>query len=1151
MMKIKFDALDRVRVPSMVLCNPNGSELNSIDGNIYNCEFTLRFNTMSEMSFTVPSTYNDGSINIWYNLVKYKRLIKVENIGVFQIQEVTQGIEGTKKVKNVTAFSLESDLNYKKVALLSGIYKFYNPLNQKDPNTLIGNLMSMPQMRGWKIGTVSSDLWEKTRSYEVSDQTVYNFLMVTIEEALECIVDFDTFNKTISFISVEEVVKETDIFFSYENLITNLEVSEMGDELVTAMSCYGGGELTIRGVNPLGSVVIYNFDYFIREEGEWLSDTLRNKIIAWQALQDSKQAEFGSLLTQYRKANSELITLNGELTDLNSQYTAIEGLLKIEYEAGGNTAPYAVQLEAKQSEIDTKKSEVNTKQSQVNSIQTSISTIQNLVKMESNFTEAELEELACYTNESTYTNDNFIQTSVMTAVEIQDMQQELYDYSKKVLAKISQPRYSFEMDAANFLFLKEFQPFTNQLELGCQVTVDMENGLFSYPVLLELTFSYDDPTNFSMTFGNRLRLDKNEYRFSELFGDTVNTSTTVSIKEGNWSEFNNNYQDDVSSFIKNELVAAEKNIVNATNQEIKIGAHGLIGQKLLDNGDYSGKKVWLMNNQIVFTKDNFRTIEAMFGELTNGAYGVVGDIIVGNILAGNNLSISNENNTFRVDKNGVFIKDANIIMSTGDSLEESLNKIDDNLANAIESLEEKIQEGERTIWYQPTMPTEAKSGDIWYDTSNNRVAWLARKGGTAKQVGNGLKVGTFKVSESAIVWEPLQDENIIDALDKAQNAQTTADGKIKTYYSATMPTDGSFGDLWFDTDDKNKPYRHNGTTFIVVQDGAIADAQNAANEANNKINNVLGSDGLIDAEKMTGQILGAKNNIYCLDSSRNKALIVNDIGILIANSKLSSGDWDWRTAISADGIIADQIQSGGIISGVTFRSIGTNSNMELSSGEIKFTDANNRSGYYNSNSVSLFKDNNYVTLEAYNSNSIGSGSMLYSTTGNLILGNAAIGSGILISQDGSIYLQPSNGVWVEGDFGVTGEKPAIVPTQHYGVRTLYCEEADKSYFLTNGNAETENCECVIDLDPMFMETIELNSEYPYIIHVTPYSEATVWVEEINDHSFKIRSSKDTKFSYSLRAIRVSFGNKYLEEKVNVLSKKKLKQIQEKAIERMK
>ena len=57
-------------------------------------------------------------------------------------------------------------------------------------------------------------------------------------------------------------------------------------------------------------------------------------------------------------------------------------------------------------------------------------------------------------------------------------------------------------------------------------------------------------------------------------------------------------------------------------------------------------------------------------------------------------------------------------------------------------------------------------------------------------------------------------------------------GKNKTWYQTTAPTAGMLeGDLWVDTDDKNKMYRYTSGAWVSVQDGTIADAQADADAA--------------------------------------------------------------------------------------------------------------------------------------------------------------------------------------------------------------------------------------------------------------------------------------------------------------------------------
>lgn len=59
--------------------------------------------------------------------------------------------------------------------------------------------------------------------------------------------------------------------------------------------------------------------------------------------------------------------------------------------------------------------------------------------------------------------------------------------------------------------------------------------------------------------------------------------------------------------------------------------------------------------------------------------------------------------------------------------------------------------------------------------------------------------------------------NAATALNNANNAQTSADGKAKVYYQTSQPTGGTYnaGDLWYDTDDNYKLYVRSGGTWTA------------------------------------------------------------------------------------------------------------------------------------------------------------------------------------------------------------------------------------------------------------------------------------------------------------------------------------------------
>ncbi len=67
-------------------------------------------------------------------------------------------------------------------------------------------------------------------------------------------------------------------------------------------------------------------------------------------------------------------------------------------------------------------------------------------------------------------------------------------------------------------------------------------------------------------------------------------------------------------------------------------------------------------------------------------------------------------------------------------------------------------------------------------------------------------------------WGSVQDSGIQSALTAASNAQTTADGKIVTFAQTSAPTATDVGDLWIDTDDNNKLYRWSGSAWVAYTD---------------------------------------------------------------------------------------------------------------------------------------------------------------------------------------------------------------------------------------------------------------------------------------------------------------------------------------------
>jgi len=657
-----FDYYNQYEKPTITLCNPNKEELYAL-GNIHDTSLNLKYNALSEFKFTAPRVVND-QIMPYYDYLLYKRLVSVGNFGYFMITGVEQDNDGITDYKNITCQSLETEFVFKKISFFKGTYKFYDPISPA--STLLGTLLTYAP--DWSIGNIDATLWNIYRTFDISDTNIYALLMNDIEQAFQCVFTFDTITKKISAYSTQAATTNTDIFMSHDNLMEKISVQHVTEELVTALSVFGGGNLGIRPVNPLGTDTIYNFDYY--KNTDWMSASLINAIDAWEANVVANQPTYANLLTSLMANNAILITQQSELAEIQSQLDADLEVQRARIQAGLSISAVNALIKAHRNEITAKNAQIAATQAVSDGIDAQLTVINTALSFDVNFTDAQQIELSNFIIGQTYQNENFIMTDIMSLVDIQQMEQALYDQAMVVLTKVSQPRYTFSVESVNFVFLKEFQTFINQLVLGAVITIEMRENLFVYPVLLEMDLSFDDPTQFKLSFGNRLRLDNSSFIFSDLFSETVQSGIDTKFNSIQWSNFDTNYRDQVSDFINNALDATKNAVINGDNQEMIMDQHGLRGRLIVDPvaKTYDPKQIWILNNVIAFTKDNWDTVSLALGEVQTPdhgtAYGLVADVIVGHLLAGNQLLITNENNSFILDGNGATLYNAKLTLTT-------------------------------------------------------------------------------------------------------------------------------------------------------------------------------------------------------------------------------------------------------------------------------------------------------------------------------------------------------------------------------------------------------------------------------------------------------------------------------------------------------
>lgn len=657
-MWMEFDYFNRPRKHSVILCNPNGDELFSL-AQITEGRVNLMINSVSEFTFSIPK-YKNKKIIPYYDLVQTKRLVKIENIGTFIITNVEIDNDGAQETKNVTCKGAEFELASKTMGLLEGTYKFYDPANTEK------SLMSivMDNLPNWSIGEIDSELWSIHRTFDEKDGNVYNFLMSDVQDAYECVFIFDTLNRKIYAKKVDRLVTSSDIFLSRRNLIKSTTLTEDAENIVTALDVYGDGDLSIHTVNPLGTATIYNFSYY--KNTEWMSQDLVDALTLWEEKVANAQKLYSNLLTEIKNENDKLLNLNKELVQLEEDLKVLEQQKAIQVTAGVDLADITGKITVKNEEITSKKAEIESQKTLISNKGLERANISKELAFNKNFTDEQYKELDKFIFQQSYQNTNFSTTDLTTTSEKQDIMQELYEFALKQLEKSSQPTVTFSITAVNFLKLVKYRKFINQLNLGCEVTIeiDKEKDMFTKAVLTGIDISLDDPDDIELTFSNKINLKGDNYTFQDLLDTASSLNTAWNFESSVWDSAGE-ANAKIDEYINGTLNLVNQEIISSDNQEFVLDHTGLRGREWNNTTQsYSPEQVWLTKNVLAFSDNGFTgTPKQAIGKITlpdgSKAYGVIADAIIGKLLMGKQLTISDQDGTFNINGNLLTIKNRN------------------------------------------------------------------------------------------------------------------------------------------------------------------------------------------------------------------------------------------------------------------------------------------------------------------------------------------------------------------------------------------------------------------------------------------------------------------------------------------------------------
>ena len=237
--------------------------------------------------------------------------------------------------------------------------------------------------------------------------------------------------------------------------------------------------------------------------------------------------------------------------------------------------------------------------------------------------------------------DDIVETSQTSVSESFQLKQDAMESGRIELQKLCEPQLQFSMTMANIYALPEFEPIIDQFQLGNVIKVGLRSDYIKQSRLLQVDLDFDDFSNFSCEFGDLTALRTQSDIHADLLSKAVSAGKSVATNSSYWTKGADRVTD-IDLRLQEGLlnsIEALKSIDGTQNAYMdKYGIHlEAVNQ---DTGEISDKRVWMVNNQIVFTDDGFKTSKAALGEFKIGEtthYGLLAQAVLAGYIEGSQM----------------------------------------------------------------------------------------------------------------------------------------------------------------------------------------------------------------------------------------------------------------------------------------------------------------------------------------------------------------------------------------------------------------------------------------------------------------------------------------------------------------------------------
>lgn len=277
-------------------------------------------------------------------------------------------------------------------------------------------------------------------------------------------------------------------------------------------------------------------------------------------------------------------------------------------------------------------------------------------------------EFCSFIREDVYNNSNYTSDGLSNA-QLLSQAKELWNKARQELGKVCMDQYTITTPLSSIVAQNEYtyngvtyNTNYSKFKVNNFVRIKLDDEIYKMRIS-SIQMSYPPTDKIQVTFTNVTRYDNGEMSdIAGIIASAASLSTTVDYITTQAEEGQVAYKQ--FETWKNEgLDSGLKAVKNAKNVDIVIDEHGILARRTIpETGEYSPYQLKIINRNLVMTNDDWQTASMAIGlgeyegELR---YGVWADVLVGNLIAGEKLIISNSQNenerTVTIDENGIAI----------------------------------------------------------------------------------------------------------------------------------------------------------------------------------------------------------------------------------------------------------------------------------------------------------------------------------------------------------------------------------------------------------------------------------------------------------------------------------------------------------------